>query len=65
MTTFYKSKQCSFLYFHLSQKLSWGRVGQVGRQLFLQYTAITQKSQMGNLNTSERGLPFEREGPSV
>lgn len=25
MTTFYKSKHCSFLYSHLSQKLSWGR----------------------------------------
>jgi len=44
---------------------SWVGWGQVGRQLFLQCTAITQKSQMGNLNTSERGLPFEREGLSV
>ncbi|CAM4604214.1 unnamed protein product [Leuciscus chuanchicus] len=47
------------------KEVELGAGGQVGRQLFLQYTAITQKSQMGNLNTSERGLPFEREGLSV
>lgn len=59
MTTFSKSKQCSFLYLGLSQKLIWGG----GDRWAASCSCSTPKqSQMGNLNTSERGSPLNVKG---